>query len=118
MTNSDDRRAVEAAALLRGDLPALRPDTWEATDAALDQALQEPDIALAAGVVREVAAKEHLSARLRQFERGLATGLIANSSELRDLGGFCGDTGQSWSGARDGMDVSRAAVAFPSTAAV
>lgn len=90
MTSNDDRLTLEAAALVRGDLPDLRPGACDGIDAALDHALQEPDVVAAARRIREIAAQGQVSARLRAFERELAGGTIADSVHARTVGGFAG----------------------------
>lgn len=90
MRNSADRLTLEAAALVRGDLPDLRPGRCEEIDRALDHALQDPDVAVAARLVREIAAQWQVSPRLRAFERELASGLIADSVHVRGVDGFAG----------------------------
>lgn len=99
MTSNDDRLTLEAAALVRGDLPDLRPGACDEIDAALDQALQKVDVEVAAFQVREIADKWKVSARLRAFERELAGGTIADSVHARTVGGFADLPGNPGAGA-------------------
>lgn len=90
MTSNNDRLTVEAAALVRGDLPDLRSGACAEIDAALDQALREPNIEVAAREIREITDTWKVSARLRAFERELASGLIADSVHVRGVDRFAG----------------------------
>lgn len=99
MTSKDDRLTVEAAALARGDLSDLRPDSFDEIDAEFSQALQEEDVSVAANLIREIAARWRLSARLHTFERELADGLISESVHIRAADGYAGLPGDPGSSA-------------------
>ena len=82
--STEDEITLAAAGYLRGDLPDLRPDTHEALEAALAEAIGDPDVAQAARRVREVTgADPGLGARLRSFERGLRTGDLTRGAVTR-----------------------------------
>lgn len=75
---------VQACALLRGDLPRLRPRTCGELDAAFARAMAR-DVPAAAIAIRRLAHEAQLSARLDDYEVGLSTGdLLPDDDTPRD----------------------------------
>jgi hypothetical protein len=100
MRHMDQRsaeRLVDAATLLRGDLADLLPEEeWPAVDAALCEAISgaPDDLIEAAGRVRVVVNPDpSLAARLRTFERELATDSLALNDNRTAGTGFQGPPG-------------------------
>lgn len=83
--SDDDHLTLEAAVLVRGDLPDLRPDVFQALDSAIDVAMTHGDAAVSARRIRVIIDDARLSARLRAFEFELATGRVAAFGLVRDL---------------------------------
>ncbi len=76
MSDDRDRVTVHACALLRGDLPALRPDTAAAVDAALAEALTGDDVTAVAARIRQIADEARVGPRLRAYEEDLIHGRL------------------------------------------
>lgn len=88
MAEDRDRLTMQAAAILRGDLPDLRPGEADELDEALAQALELADLSVGASRVREIANGAHLGARLRAMERDLAGGAVGQGSATRGSDAF------------------------------
>lgn len=77
MDTDDGERIVQAAALLRGDLPDLRVGEFRELDTKLARAFDDADRAHAAELTLTLLQSEpDLAARLRTFERQLTTGAV------------------------------------------
>lgn len=77
---SDSELTVQAVALLRGDLPALRADTYRELDAALAQAVDQDPVQAAKAVLALLEDEPDLAARLRTFTREVAADTMVRAN--------------------------------------
>lgn len=89
MTEDSDDVTVEACALLRGDLPLLRPTDYDDIDAALVLALK-PQGPQAASRIRRIAEVAGLGPRLRSLQDTLLDMARLRSAMQRGDSGFQG----------------------------